>query len=103
MEVPYDCTINRWTILSDDSATTAGALALDIYRDSYANHPPDGADSIVGGGTKPNIAATNTKGQQTSISGWTSVTLNKGEILRFYVASVTALKSVTMILGVSRV
>jgi len=99
--VPFACTITGWTLLADDASTTPGALVIDIWNNTYANFPPLVANTIIPTGTKPTITATTTKGQSVSVTGW-NVTINANDILRFNVDSVTAIKSATLILSVTR-
>ena len=69
-EVPFNCTLTQWTILADQS----GAIKIDVWVDSYANHPPTNADTITGG-HEPEIAASGTKAQDTDLSDWGDVTI----------------------------
>jgi len=73
--VDFPCTVTGWTLLAD----IAGSVTVDVWRDSYANHPPTVADSMVGAGTKPALAGTR-KNQSTS-PDWTSVAIAAGDVL----------------------
>lgn len=95
-EIPFACTIDRWTILPDVS----GSIVFDIWRDTFANAPPVVGDSIVGGGTKPTLT-TSTSAQGTP-SGWTSVAIVAGDIIGINVDSVTSVKKCTLSLKVTK-
>jgi hypothetical protein len=80
LEVPFNCTLNRVTLLADQS----GSVVADIYKTTYAlfdagaSHPV-AADSISTGGVTISSA---TKAQNLSLSGWTT-SFNAGDILAF--------------------
>ena len=95
--VPFAGTIAEWTILSTDgNPPTTGSIEVDILKGTYANYPT--MSSIVGTGTKPNIA-NNNKGQGTPV-GWSTTTVNAGDCIGFQVTSVSSLKRVTIVLKV---
>ena len=102
ISIPYNCTVENWTVLSDDPSTTAGDIVIDVWKDTYANYPPLVGDSMVGAGNKPTIVAAGTKGFAVA-TGWTTTSIAKDEILRFNIDSVNTLTSVTLILGVIKV
>lgn len=102
LEIPFGCTINTWTILSADAGTpTSGDIVIDIWKDTYANFPPVVGDSMVGAGTKPNIAATNNKGQAAP-SSWTTTSIAAGDVIGFNIDSVTSLKTVVISLKITK-
>jgi hypothetical protein len=78
LEIPFACTIDRQTMLLDQSSTTT----LDIWKDTYANYPPVDADSITAS-AQPSTSATN-KDQDATLTGWTT-TITAGDILGFNV------------------
>ncbi len=43
IEVPFNCTIDRVTLLADQS----GSIVIDIWKDTYANYPPENSESIT--------------------------------------------------------
>lgn len=92
--VPFNCTINSWDILPDVS----GSIVIDIWRDTFANHPPTDADSITG--SAPPTLTTATKATSSTLTGWTTQ-LNQGDILAFNVDSATSVKLVTLSLRIS--
>jgi hypothetical protein len=95
LEVPFACTINRVTLLADQS----GSIVIDIWKDSYANYPPTVADTITAS-TKPTISSA-TKAQDSTLTGWTT-SISAGDTLRFNVDSVTSIQRVTVSLRVTR-
>jgi len=96
--IDFACTINAWTLTADP----AGAIVIDIWRDTYGNFPPTDADAMPGAGKEPTIAATNAKGQDTSITDWTSDDISAGDILRLNVDSCTTITRCTLSLKVTR-
>lgn len=89
LEVPFACTIQRATLLADQS----GSIVVDIWKDTYANYPPTNADSICAS-AKPTISAA-TKSQDFTLTGWTT-TIAAGDTLRFNVDSITTCTRVTL-------
>ena len=96
LEVPFDCTINSVTLV----AAPAGAIVIDIWKQAYADFPPEDAQTITSA-TPPTITATADKSQDTTLTSWT-VALTKGDTLRFNVDSVTTIERVTLSLKVDR-
>ena len=95
LTIPFACTISEWTLLADQS----GSIVVDIWKDTYANYPPTGADTITGS-AKPTLA-TATKNQSSTLTGWTA-SITAGNTLRFNVDSVTSITRVTLALKVTR-
>ena len=93
--IPFGCTIIEWTLLADQS----GSIVVDIWKDTYANYPPTVADTITGSAL-PTIT-TATKGQSSTLTGWTS-TITAGDTLRFNVNSATTITRVTLSLKLAR-
>jgi hypothetical protein len=94
LEIPFACTINRVTMLADQS----GSIVVDIWKDTYANYPPTVADTITAS-AKPTIT-TATKSQDSTLTGWTA-TITAGDTLRFNVDSITTCTRVTLSLKVT--
>jgi len=94
---PFDFafTIEAVTLLADQS----GSIVVDIWKDSYPNYPPTGADSITAS-AKPTISAA-TKSQDTTLVGWIT-SVSAGDILRFNVDSVSSIQRITLALKVRR-
>ena len=97
MEIPFDCTINAWTLLADQS----GSIVIDIWKDTYANFPPTDADAMPGAGKEPTLSGV-AKNQDTTVTDWTDYTITAGEVLRFNVDSVTTVERVTLSLKVTK-
>jgi len=87
---PFKMTITGWTLVADQS----GSIAIDVWKDTYANHPPTDADSIV----TPSITAA-IKNQGSGLS----LAVAKGDILRFNVDSCATIQLVTLALTGVRV
>jgi len=93
--IPFNCTIQQWTLLANES----GSVVVDIWRDTYANYPPTVADTITAS-AKPTISSS-TKGQSSTLTGWTTA-LTAGDILRFNIDSVTSIKALDINLRIAR-
>jgi hypothetical protein len=98
LEIPFACTLTAWTLAAD----VAGAIVIDVWKDTYANFPPTNNDAMPGGGKEPTIAATNQKAQDTDISDWTTVAIAAGDILAFNVDSCTTITRVTLSLKATK-
>jgi len=98
VRIPFACTLTGWTLLAEP----AGAIVIDIWRDTLANYPPSNTEAIPGGGKEPTIAATNAYAEDTSITDWTSDDLVAGDCLRFNVDSCTTIQRATLILTATR-
>jgi hypothetical protein len=100
IEVPWNCTIFRWTLLGDET----GSVQVDVWNcqesafDGGATHPTVG-DSIVAGNF-PTISGS-TKGQDTVLAGWTR-TLVGGSIIGLNINSVASIQKLTLSLEVYR-
>lgn len=95
LEIPFACTINRATLLADQS----GSIVVDIWKDTYANYPPTVADTITAS-AKPTISAA-TKSQDSTLTGWTT-SIAAGDTLRFNVDSITTCTRVLVSLKVTK-
>lgn len=98
LEIPFACTLNAWTLVAD----VAGAIVIDIWKDTYALFPPDNTDAMPGAGKEPTIAATNQKGQDLDISDWATVAIAAGDVLAFNVDSCATIKRVTLSLKATK-
>lgn len=93
LEVPFACTIERVTLEADQS----GSIKVDIWKDTYANFPPDNNDSICAS-AEPEIS-TAQKYEDETLTGWT-VALAKGDIIAVNVDSCTTITRCTVSLRV---
>ena len=91
LEIPFACTITAVRVFLDQS----GSIVVDIWKDTYANYPPTGADSITAS-AKPTVSSA-TKSQDTTLTGWTT-TITAGNTLRFNVDSITTATRATVVL-----
>ena len=96
LEIPFKCEIQRVTLLADQS----GSIIIDIWKDTYANFPPDNADSITS--SAPPTITTAVKSQDATLTGWTKE-IAAGDILSFNVDSVTDIERVTLVLFVKKI
>lgn len=95
LDIPFACTISEWTVLADQS----GSIVVDIWKDTYANYPPTGADTITGS-SRPTISAA-TKGQSSTLTGWTT-SINANDTLRFNVDSASTIQRCTVQLKITK-
>lgn len=90
-------TITKVTTLALDNLS--GSIVVDIWKDTYANHPPTVADSICAA-AKPTITAA-TKAQDSTLTGWTP-SIAVGDELFFNVDSASTLTRVGVFLTVKK-
>jgi hypothetical protein len=95
LEIPFACTIDRATLLADQS----GSIVIDVWKDSYANFPPDDSDSITA--SAPPTLSSAQKSQDSTLSGWTT-SISAGDILAFNVDSCSDIERVTLSLKVTK-
>lgn len=97
--IPFACTITQSTLLGVLPTETNGSIVLDIWKDSYANHPPTVADTITAS-AKPTIT-TAQKAQDSTLSGWTT-SISAGDILFVNVDSCSIFTCITLSLRVTK-
>lgn len=85
------------TVLAADNLT--GSIVIDLWKDSYANHPPTVADTITAA-AKPTISA-DVKATDSTLTGWTTA-IAAGDVLGFNVDSVSTFTRVLMSLKVKK-
>lgn len=95
LTIPFNCTINEWTLQADQT----GSIVIDIWSDSYANFPPTVADTITGS-AKPTISS-NVKGNSSTLTGWTT-TIVAGSVLYFNVDSCSSITQATLTMKVTK-
>lgn len=94
VRVPFACTLTSYELTVDTSAT----ITIDVWKDTYANFPPDNTDTITNG-HEPAISA-GIKEQDTDISDWTTVTVSAGDYIKINVdANDSATKAVLTLIG----
>ena len=89
IEIPFDCTISKATVLLDQS----GSIVIDVWKDTYANYPPVDADSITA--SAPPTVSSATKSQDSTLTGWTT-SVTAGDIIGFNVDSITTATKATL-------
>lgn len=95
LRIPFSCTINRVTLLADQS----GSIVIDIWKDTYANFPPTDADSITAA-APPTISGAQ-KSEDSTLTGWTT-SIAADDILAFNVDSVASIQRVALSLRVMK-
>lgn len=95
MRIPFACTIQKVTLLADQS----GSIVVDIWKDTLANFPPTDADSITA--SAPPTISGDDSSEDATLSGWTT-SISAGDVLRFNVDSVTDIERVTLVLDLLR-
>jgi hypothetical protein len=93
LEVSFACTVDSWTIVADQS----GSIVVDVKRATYSAFP---VTTSIAGSEKPTLSSA-TKNQDTTLSTWTT-SIAAGDILEFYVDSVSTVTRVTVALKVTR-
>jgi hypothetical protein len=87
-------TLGRGALLAD----TTGSIKVDIWKDGYANFPPDNTDSICAGHELEISGAV--KDEDTSLTGW-GTTLAARDIVKFNVDSCSTITRCTVSLEAS--
>jgi hypothetical protein len=95
VQVPFAGTITAVTLLADQAATAV----IDIWKDTYANFPPDNSDSITSA-APPTLSAAN-KSTDSTLTGWTTAVV-AGDIFRFNVDSNDVATRITLVLNITR-
>jgi len=94
IEIPFNCTIDRWTITADQS----GSITIDINKSTYSGYPT--TTSITASAT-PAISSAQ-KAQSSTLTGWTT-SLSAGDIVEFEVdATPTSITLATISLKVTK-
>jgi len=91
---PFAGTITAATLIADQS----GSIVIDVWKDTYANAPPDDADSITA--SAPPTLSSAQKSQDTTLTGWTT-SVSVGDVFGFNVDSATTVTRVTLVLSVT--
>lgn len=92
---PFTCTIISATVLADQS----GSAAFDVRKDTYANYPPTGGDSIVA--SAPPTISSATKSKDTTLTGWTT-SITAGDTLQAYLTSTSTVTRLTLTLEIRK-
>jgi len=95
LDIPFDCTITGWVLLSDQS----GSIVIDVWRDTYDNFPPTVADTIAGS-EKPTLSSAQNN-QDLDLGTWTT-SVTAGDILAFNVESCTSVTRIILTITATR-
>jgi len=95
LEIPFACTINRVTLLADQS----GSIVIDIWKQAYADYPPEDAQSITAAAPPTLTAAA--MSQDSTLTDWTTA-IAAGDVLMFNVDSITTCTWVILSLKVTK-
>jgi hypothetical protein len=95
LEIPFACTINRVTMLADQT----GSIVVDIWKAAYGSFPPLVGNTITASAL-PTISSAKSS-QDSTLTGWTT-SVTAGDIVAFNVNSVTSLTRVTVSLKVTK-
>ena len=93
LEIPFNCTIQRVTLLADQS----GSIVVDVQTSTYAGFP---TTSSIAASDLPTLSSAQ-KGQDSTLTGW-STSLAAGSIIAFKVNSAATVTRVTVSLAVVR-
>lgn len=96
IRLPFKCEIQKVTLLADQD----GDIVIDIWKDTYANFPPDVADTITAS-AKPTLSSAS-KYEDGTLSGWTK-TIVAGDVLAFNVDSVSDIERLSIMLDVNKI
>lgn len=95
--VPFDCTLNYWTLIADK----AGSIEFDILKTTAADFPPDPDDTIITlSAERPSLVNSQVNWDR-RLAGW-NVALLKDEIIAFNVLSAEQISSITLSMFVTR-
>lgn len=89
-------TITGYTVLTKGGS---GSLVIDVWKDSYANYPPDVADSIAAS-AKPTISG-GIKTTDATLTGWTT-SVAAGDVVTFHLESVSTFTAVNIFLEITQ-
>jgi hypothetical protein len=95
LHMPVACTITGAYCYAD----ATGDLVVDVWKDTHANFPPTDADSITS--ATPITISSGTKASDTTLTSWTT-SVAAGDVLRFNVDSVSAIKRATIVIRAKR-
>lgn len=93
--INFSGTIIEAQVLADQT----GSIVVDLWKDTYANFPPDAADSITA--STPLTISSGTKADDATLASWIK-SITAGDILRYNVDSVASHERVTIILKIKK-
>ena len=88
LEIPYDCTVVGWAVYAD----TVGSTSFDVWRvaksgDTYTPYPPTISNTILTNSTTSIALTSASYVHSTNLTGFSSVTLSKGDIVWFVIGT----------------
>jgi hypothetical protein len=90
IEVPFTVTINRWTIIADQS----GTANVDMWSRDWSTTMPTPANSMTGNiGMTLSTARTN---QSTVMTNWRMTRINAGNVISYNVQSTSTITRATI-------
>ena len=90
VSIPYNGNIINWQVATYNT----GSIVYDIKKDNI---------SIIGGGNAPTLVSSSNSNVQ-AISGWTSASISSGNIIQFYVSSVSSeINWVSLAVGIVKI
>ena len=95
VSIPYNATINGWTLLGD----TTGSCVIDVWKDTFGNFPPTSGDTIAGS-ERPTLASQSSN-RNLALTGWTT-NISTGDIIGFNVLSATGITRANLIINVTK-
>ena len=96
VDVPYDCTIDSWSIYADQ----VGSAVVDVWKTDYANYPPVDGDSITASALPTLTSAI--KAESSTLTGWTT-SVSQGDIMGFNLDSVSTVTWLALSLRVTKI
>lgn len=96
--VPFDAKITGWTILEVSEPPITSSVVVHVGRSTYAGYD---TFSLIHGSEPPTLSSA-TKGQDTTLSTWTTA-LSAGDILEFLVDSASSAEKVQVYLHLERI
>jgi hypothetical protein len=97
--IAEDCTITDLTILTEGGT---GSCQIDIWRIAFANYPPTAANSIISGTSYPTITGAISL-RDTTLAGFTTVSLSKGDCVTFHLLNTSVFSSIVVMISLRRV
>jgi hypothetical protein len=90
IEVPFACTINRVTLIADQT----GSIVVDIWSKAYASNSPPTVTNTITASDLPTLSSAQTY-QDSTLTGWTT-SIAAGNIIGYNVNSATTVTRVTV-------
>lgn len=96
VQIPYDCTIDSWTLV----ANTTGTCTITVFEDSYSNFPPvTPSDDIF---TSAPALSSQQKNQDLAPSFVTSNVINSGDVIGFSISGVVTISWASLSISITK-